>query len=252
MGYDPVRGPNTYGSGCMPGAERLFAYMRETYQAGSLGCYNPASLGGRSLHAEGRAMDIALNANDPAERARGDAIVAAVVANPDAYGAQEMLWRGGVWSYRRRGEGWRTDPPTQQADHMNHVHLGIDVNAAMNWQPSWLDGIVADTPDTEPGDDTMYLINIVGDDGEYVAAGGAKLPAGKFGGGVILADGVGSGTESAKGVTLRGMRWFATGDAAIKFAASTPTPLKSMTLNRKSFFDWFGFRVEEIDHRAAF
>lgn len=157
MGYDPVRGPNTYGSGCMAGAERLFAYMRETYQAGSLGCYNPASLGGRSLHAEGRAMDIALNANDPLERARGDAIFAAVMANPDAYGAQEMLWRGYLWSYQKRDQGKR-GPGIQQSDHMNHVHLGIDVNAARNWDRSWLGAV--STPRLEYDDmpQTLYVL----------------------------------------------------------------------------------------------
>lgn len=82
-------------------------------------------------------MDIALNANDPAQRARGDAIVARVVANPEQFGAQEMLWRGGVWSWRNRHLGWRQNG-TQQAAHMNHVHLGLDVNAALNWHEGWV------------------------------------------------------------------------------------------------------------------
>lgn len=154
MGYDPVQGINTYGARCLAGAERQFAWWREHYQAGSLGCYNPASVAssGPSLHAEGRAMDIALNANDPAQRARGDAIVARVVAHPEMFGAQEMLWRGGVWTWRRRAEGWRTNPPTQQAAHMNHVHLGLDVNAGKNWTSAWV---------TDDGDEMNQLQNAV-------------------------------------------------------------------------------------------
>jgi hypothetical protein len=84
-------------------------------------------------------MDIALNANNPAEQARGDLIFDLVMANPEKFGAQEMLWRGFLWSWRNRELGKRF--PEQQADHMNHVHLGIDVNAARNWDESWLQGL---------------------------------------------------------------------------------------------------------------
>lgn len=157
MGNDPVRGVATYGSGCMPGCARQFAWWQEVYDTGSLGCYNPASVagGGPSLHAEGRAMDIALNANDPAERARGDAIFDRVMANPDQFGAQEMLFRGYLWSYGRQDEGKR-GPGIQQDEHMNHVHLGIDVNAAKNWDPSWVtDGGGDDMPS---GDEVRALV----------------------------------------------------------------------------------------------
>ena len=139
MGYDAVQGVATYGARCLAGATRQFAWWRRQYQAGSLGCYNPASVasGGPSLHAEGRAFDIALDANDPAQRARGDAIFARVMAHPEEFGAQEMLYRGYVWSWRNRELG-RRGPGHQQAEHMNHVHLGLDVNAAQNWTELWV------------------------------------------------------------------------------------------------------------------
>ncbi len=137
MGYDVVLGPDTYGSGCMPGMKRQFDWWMNEYDAGTLGCYNPASLQGRSLHAEGRAIDIALNAHDPDQRLRGDRIFDLVMTHPDWFGAQEMLWRGYIWSWQRRGEGKR-GPGIQQADHMNHVHLGIDVYAAKNWTREWV------------------------------------------------------------------------------------------------------------------
>ena len=141
MGYDRVQGPNTYGSGCMEGAQRMFKWFREKFEAGSLGCYNPASLKGMSLHAEGRAMDIALNANDDDERARGDAIVTLVSEHPEWFGAQEMLWRGRIWSWNKRSLGVRYPLPDgeQKAAHMNHVHLGIDVYAAEHWTPDWVE-----------------------------------------------------------------------------------------------------------------
>jgi hypothetical protein len=124
---------------------RMFVWFREEFDAGSLGCYNPASLGGRSLHAEGRGIDIALNAHDPAQRARGDAIFDLVMAHPDWFGAQEMLWRGFLWSWINRHLGKR-GPGIQQRDHENHVHLGVDVNAALHWQPSW----VQNRPSADP------------------------------------------------------------------------------------------------------
>ncbi len=123
----------------MPGCSRQMAWWREKFDAGSLGIYNPASLGGRSLHAEGRAMDIALNAHDPHERNLGDAIFDLVMAHPDWFGAQEMLWRGFLWSWVNRHLGKR-GPGIQQRDHENHVHLGIDVHAARFWTPDWVPG----------------------------------------------------------------------------------------------------------------
>jgi len=160
VGFDAVRGPDTYGSGCMPGCKRMFEWFQRTYDAGSLGCYNPASLGGKSLHAEGRAMDIALDARDPHDRERGDAIFAIVMAHPQVFGAQEMLWRGYLWSWQRRGEGKR-GPGIQQADHMNHVHLGIDVDAAKNWTEDWLEGLELDDPEDLDMDGNSLEIHVV-------------------------------------------------------------------------------------------
>jgi hypothetical protein len=99
-------------------------------------------------------MDIALNANDPAQRARGDAIFDRVMRNPEQFGAQEMLWRGYIWSWNRRGEGKR-GPGVQQAAHMNHVHLGIDVNAGRNWNESWVSGGPGPAPGPSPEEDDL-------------------------------------------------------------------------------------------------
>ncbi len=135
MGFDPVSG---IGTGCWPGMKRLSAYLFDRFGGRDLGCYNPRSMagGGPSLHAEGRAQDFAFNANDPDERAAGDALFEWAVAHADEIGLQEILWRGLIWYYPRRDEGVRDG--VQQADHMSHVHLGVDKNAGMNWDPSWV------------------------------------------------------------------------------------------------------------------
>jgi len=135
MGFDPVAG---VGTGCWPCMKRLSGYLFDRFGGWDLGCYNPASRagGGPSLHAEGRAQDFAFNANDPDERAAGDALFEWAVAHADEIGLQEILWRGLIWYWPRRGEGVRDG--VQQADHMSHVHLGVDKNAGMNWDPSWV------------------------------------------------------------------------------------------------------------------
>lgn len=130
--------------------KRLSRYMFDRFGGWDLGCYNPKSKagGGPSLHAEGRAQDFAFNAHDPDERASGDRVFRWAITHADEIGLQEILWRGYIWYYPRRGEnpngtgdftglpGVRF--PVQQADHMSHVHLGVDRRAGMDWDPSWL------------------------------------------------------------------------------------------------------------------
>src|SRR3990167_1241249 len=81
-------------------------------------------------------MDVALNANDPAQKKRGDALFAVLVGDYDAYGLQEILWDDKKWSWKRRAEGVRKSD--QEAAHESHVHVGLDVNAAQHWSESWL------------------------------------------------------------------------------------------------------------------
>lgn len=82
-------------------------------------------------------MDVALNANDPAQKKRGDQLFADLVANYGAYGLQEILWDDKKWSYKRRAEGVR--PSDQEAAHESHVHVGLDVDAALNWTTDRID-----------------------------------------------------------------------------------------------------------------
>lgn len=153
------------GRGCRPGMAELARYMRERWSAGSLGCFNPGSLAGGapSLHADGRAEDVALNANDAAQRARGDDLMNWLVRNADRLGVQEILWRGFIWSCRRRSEGIRFG--VQQAAHMNHVHVGVGYHTANNFDRSWLQGIDGGAPSPAPippqltGETDMFLLH---------------------------------------------------------------------------------------------
>ena len=146
MGFDRVQG---IGTGCQGGMKRLAAYLFDRFQVPrNLGCFNRASVagGGPSLHAEGRAQDFGVNAFDDAERAIGDALFVWAVQHADEIGLQEMLWRGAIWYYPRKNteHGWGDFQmagvygPAQKADHMSHVHLGVDADAGANWTTDWL------------------------------------------------------------------------------------------------------------------
>lgn len=139
MGYDPAGGRST---GCRPGMSNEADFFMRKFQGGSLGCYNPASTlsgGTPSLHADGRAFDLALNAFDDIQRANGDACVFYLIVNHEAFGVQEILWRGFLWSYQNRHLGLR-GPGIQQAAHSNHVHIGIDRHTADTWTEAALPG----------------------------------------------------------------------------------------------------------------
>lgn len=171
MGLDPVTG---IGTGCWPGMVRLADYLFAKFGGWNLGCFNPASRagGGPSLHAEGRAQDFAFNANDPDERAAGDALFTWAVQHAEEIGLQEMLWRGAIWYFPRKDseDGWGDFPlpgvygPVQQADHMSHVHMGVDKNAGMNWQPDWITGddVGLDIKDVEWMQNTIAGVGIDG------------------------------------------------------------------------------------------
>lgn len=110
-------------------------WLQDRFNGGSLGCFNPASVlsgGTPSLHADGRAFDLALNAFDDVQRQSGDAAVFYMIVNHEIMGTQELLWRGYLWSYQRRAEGLR-GPGIQQSAHSNHVHIGIDRATADSW-----------------------------------------------------------------------------------------------------------------------
>jgi len=144
MGYDPS---GVIGTGPRPGTTRFSQYVMDRWGTGTYGIFNPASVagGGPSLHADGRAFDAALNANDPAQLARGDHLMHWAIANHEKIGLQEILWRGYLWSYQKRHLGLRFG--YAQAAHMNHVHLGQDYNAANNWTTAWLEGATGGSDD---------------------------------------------------------------------------------------------------------
>lgn len=168
MGNDPVSG---IGTGCWPGMKRLADYMFDKFGGRNLGCYNPRSVagGGPSLHAEGRAQDFGFNAHDDAERADGDAMFRWAVEHAEEIGLQEMLWRGAIWYYPRKNTefGWGDFPiagvygPIQQGDHESHVHLGVDKNAGMNWDPSWLSADPTPAPEIVK-EQEMHLFYVEG------------------------------------------------------------------------------------------
>jgi hypothetical protein len=90
----------------------------------------PARGGGHgtdlSLHAEGRAVDFALNAGDSGESKLGDALRDLLIQHSDDLGIQEIIWNREIWTCRtlcRR-------PYAGVSPHTDHMHVGLNLLGA--------------------------------------------------------------------------------------------------------------------------
>jgi hypothetical protein len=91
-----------------------------------MGIYNCRSIvGGKglSLHAEGRAVDVA-----PASAAQGTQIAAWLLANVERFGLQEIIWNRKIWSALHPSSGWRGYSGSNP--HTDHLHIGQNWNGA--------------------------------------------------------------------------------------------------------------------------
>jgi len=86
------------------------------------GIYNDRNVAGtnqKSSHAEGRAIDIHLNANKPTERLVGDELFRILMDAAHATGIDNIIWNRQIWSTRR--------PTIRQYtgvnSHTDHIHV---------------------------------------------------------------------------------------------------------------------------------
>lgn len=120
--YDPVR---SCSGGPAPGLVALekFAVARwpGLRSAGIYACRSVRGGSGLSLHAEGRALDLAVpHPSDPL----GDQAAAWLVDHADALGVQELIWNRRIWTSRQ--PYWRPyNPGPGGSDHTDHVHVGL-------------------------------------------------------------------------------------------------------------------------------
>ncbi len=86
------------------------------------GIYNDRNIAGtntRSAHAEGRALDVHLNAADPGEKLLADQLVAALVRKAGRLGIANIIWNRRIWSTAR--PRWRTYGGA--SPHTDHIHI---------------------------------------------------------------------------------------------------------------------------------
>ena len=169
--YDAATGPS---KGPAPGALAIRNHWRKVTGLGDLGIYNPRKIrGGQgwSLHAEGRAADLAANISNPAEKYHADRYCQFLIDNAEALQVQYLIWGKRSW---KSGRGWR---PYSGSFHGDHIHAELNRDGARDVTATQLDALwSAWTDDHTPTEDEVTEADIARIS-EIVATHNAKLYA---------------------------------------------------------------------------
>ena len=100
----------------------LAKYLKANFvQISKTGIYNDRNVAGtnkKSAHAEGRALDIHLSVNDPAEKFIGDQLFRIFVEVARETGIDNVIWNRRIWSRGRGHHSYRGQNP-----HTDHIHI---------------------------------------------------------------------------------------------------------------------------------
>jgi hypothetical protein len=96
--------------------------------------------GGRSAHAEGRALDIYLSAFVPPEKQLGDGLFDLFGRNHHALGVDHVIWNRQIWSAAKGGP--RPYLNVANGPHTNHVHVAFTRDGSQV-QPPLLQSLAA-------------------------------------------------------------------------------------------------------------
>src|SRR3982750_4131207 len=109
--------------GPQPAPKYLGHLLRYNFpQIREIGIYNDRNIAGttvKSAHAEGRAIDIHLNALNSEQRGLGDQLVIAFTRKAPALGIDNVIWNRQIWSVAYGG-------PRQYLGanpHIDHIHV---------------------------------------------------------------------------------------------------------------------------------
>ncbi|MDQ2776363.1 MAG: hypothetical protein M3Y57_15825 [Acidobacteriota bacterium] len=94
------------------------------HQTRNDGIYNDRNIAGtttKSLHAEGRALDIGLMVSRPYEKLIGDELFQAFIEYASQMGFQEIIWNRQIWSAAKPV----VHPYTGHDPHTGHIHAGF-------------------------------------------------------------------------------------------------------------------------------
>jgi hypothetical protein len=116
-----------------PGARALLAWCVNDFKQGAynLGIYNCRTVRGkaiRSLHGEGRALDVGFRMINGRANPAGTRLVNALLPHANKLGIQMIIWNRTVWS-RKTPRGARY---TGVSPHYDHIHIELNWNAALN------------------------------------------------------------------------------------------------------------------------
>ena len=137
------------------GTRSLLALLERRYPGtGSDGISRACNLGGRSEHKEGRALDWAVNYNNPTQRAQAATAINWLLkkdkmgrpfANARRLGVMYIIWNRQIWSARERA--WR--PYGGASPHRDHVHISLSWAGARAKTSFWTGRAIL-TPITTP------------------------------------------------------------------------------------------------------
>jgi hypothetical protein len=101
-------------------------------QIKQIGIYNDRYIAGttkKSAHAEGRAIDIHLNARDPEQHGLGDQLVLALTRNARSLGIDNVIWNHQIWGVTYAG-------PKRYSGlnpHTDHIHGEFTREGSQQW-----------------------------------------------------------------------------------------------------------------------
>lgn len=133
------------------GTRSLLALLERRYPGtGSDGISRACSIGGRSEHKEGRALDWAVNYNNATQRAQAASAINWLLkkdkmgrpyANARRLGVMYIIWNRQIWSADKRA--WR--PYNGASAHRDHVHISLSWAGALAKTSFWTGKVIRTT-----------------------------------------------------------------------------------------------------------
>lgn len=137
--------------GPAPGAKALMAWFLGAYGhlgGRNLGIYNVRTVRGgstKSLHSEGRAVDLGIN---PHGAAYGTGLAETLRAVSGELGIQLIIWNRRIWSGAYPDAGWR--PYSGTNAHRDHLHVELTRQAAAQLTPQRIQAVLAPRNPSRP------------------------------------------------------------------------------------------------------
>jgi hypothetical protein len=119
-------------SGPQPVPKELAKRLKDNFpQISQTGIYNDRNIAGtqkKSAHAEGRALDIHLNAFKPEQRMLGDQLFKVLIRKASALDINNVIWNRQIWSQNKGGPRAYTG----NSPHTDHIHVDFTREGSQN------------------------------------------------------------------------------------------------------------------------